>query len=80
LGAAGANLVGDAIHIARVTHLNDCLDLVQSGRTECWCSLGVALAAIWTATESIVGDLRTLRVSDYDKLRVRAARVEVIHS
>jgi hypothetical protein len=79
LGTASTNLVGHAIHIARVAHLNDCLDLAQSGRAERRRSLGVALATVWTATEGIVGDLRTLRISDDDKLRVWAARIEAVH-
>jgi hypothetical protein len=73
LSAASANLVRDAVDIARVAHLDDRLDLVQSGGTERRRSLRVALVRVWAAAESVIGDLGTLRVPDDDKLGVWAA-------
>ena len=73
MSAASANLVRDAVDIARVAHLDDGLDLVQGGGAESWRRLRVALVGIWAAAESVIGDLGTLRVSDDDKLGVRAA-------
>lgn len=73
MGATSSNLVRDTVDIAWVTHLNDRLDLVQSGGAESRRSLRVALVGVWAAAESVIGDLGTLRVSDDYKLGVRAA-------
>lgn len=80
LRAAGADLVRDAVAVARVAHLDDGLDLVQSGGAESRARLRVALVGVWAAAEGVVGDLRALRVADDDELRVRAARVEGVDS
>ena len=73
MSTASANLVRDSIDKARVAHLNDRFDLVQSGGTERRRSLRVALIGVWAAAESVIGDLGTLRVPDDDKLGVWAA-------
>jgi hypothetical protein len=78
LSAASPNLVRDAVDEARVAHLDDGLDLAQSSGTESRRSLRVALIGVWAAAESIISDLGTLRVSDNDKLGVRAAGVETV--
>jgi len=80
LSTASSNLVRNAINIAWVAHFDDSLDLAQSSGAKRRRSLRVALVGIWTATESVIGDLSALRVSDDDKLGVRAARVEAVDS
>ena len=80
MGTASTNLVRDTVDVAGVTHLDDRLDLVQSGGAECRRSLRVALVGVWATAESVIGDLCALRVSDDDKLGVRAARVETVDS
>ena len=80
MSTASSNLVRNAINIARVTHLDDSLDLVHGGGAESRRSLRVALVGVWAAAESVIGDLGTLRVSDDDKLGVWAARVETVDS
>jgi hypothetical protein len=80
LSTASSNLVRDTVDIAGVAHLDDSLDLVQSSGAESRRSLGVALVGVWAAAESVIGDLGALRVADDDKLGVRAAGVEAVHS
>jgi hypothetical protein len=73
LSTARSNLVRDTVDITRVAHLDDGLDLVQSGGAESRRGLRVALVGVWAAAESVIGDLGTLRVPDDDKLGVWAA-------
>jgi hypothetical protein len=78
LSLARSDLVRDAADEARVAHFDDGFDLAQGGGAESRRRLRVALVGVWAAAESVVGDLRALRVADDDELRARAPRVEAV--
>ena len=78
LSPARADLVRDAVHVAGVAHFDHGFDLVQGGCAEGWRCLRVALVGVGASAESVVCDLRALRVADNDQLRVRATGVETV--
>jgi uncharacterized Ntn-hydrolase superfamily protein len=62
--------VGTTRDVSRVTHEDDCLDLVSNSAGDRCSSAGNALVGITTSTESVIADLSSLRVSDIHQLSV----------
>ena len=80
LSSACPNLIGQAIDVARVAHLNDRLHLRGGFRIDgVGRSADDALVGVASAAECVVRDLGALRVSHEDDLSIGASRGIVVN-
>jgi hypothetical protein len=62
MSSTSANIVGEAINVARISHENCCLDHLYRRCGERNSSVCIALIRISTSAKCVVKDLATLRI------------------
>jgi len=78
MSRAGADIVGKACDVARVTHEDGCLDIGDGSSDDGDRSIGVTLICVASTAKCVVENLTTLGVSNKNELGAGALAVKRI--